>query len=219
LEKEIILLAKSKKYNNLCIAGIDSSTGKWIRIVSQDSGVSNAVKVEDAICEDGCVPELLDIVKIECKGRHSNYYQVENYVYDPGYYWSKIGRATINDIIKIHPLERKDFIFYDTDKKVHKDYLLELNDKVKHSLMLIEPTNIKIHVKQWPNRKDVTMSFNYRGNRYNYLSITDIDHERQYLALEPKDYVLRDGTLLVLSLGECYKKDNCHYKLIATIIE
>lgn len=217
--KEIILLAESKKYNNLCIAGIDRSTGDWIRIVSHDSGVSHAVKVEDAIYEDGSVPELLDIVEIECNGCQFNYYQLENYVYDPGYYWSKIGRATIKDVLKIHPLEHKDFIFHNTDKRVHKDYLLELNDKEKYSLMLIRPTRIKVHVRQWPNRKDVTMSFDYRGNRYSYLSITDIDHEQRYLAWEPNDYSLRDGTLLVISLGECYKRDNCHYKLIATIID
>jgi len=63
------------------------------------------------------------------------------------------------------------------------------------------------------------MSFDYSGTRYKYLSITDIDHEQRYLTLEPDDYRLRDGNLLVLSLGECYKKDNYHYKLIATIID
>lgn len=85
--------------------------------------------------------------------------------------------------------------------------------------MLIKPTNINVHVRQWPNRKDITMSFDYSGTRYKYLSITDIDHEQRYLTLEPDDYRLRDGNLLVLSLGECYKKDNYHYKLIATIID
>jgi len=217
--KEIILLAESKKYKNLCIAGVDTSTGEWVRIVSQDSSVSHAVKIEDAIYEDGSVPKLLDIIEIECMGRKLNYYQVENYVYNPDYYWSKTGQATIKDVLKIHPLENKDYIFYNTDKRVHKDYLLGLSDKVKYSLMLIAPTNIKVHVRQWANRKDVTMSFDYRGLRYNYLSITDIDYEQRYLALEPNDYTLKNGTLLVLSLGDCYKKDNCHYKLVVTIIE
>ncbi|GAB6156012.1 hypothetical protein JCM17380_47640 [Desulfosporosinus burensis] len=73
--KEIILLAESKKYNNLCIAGIDTSTGEWIRIVSQDSGVSHAVKVEDAIYEDGSVPELLDIVEIECNECRNTFFK------------------------------------------------------------------------------------------------------------------------------------------------
>lgn len=71
--KEIILLAESKKYNNLCIAGIDTSTGEWIRIVSQDSGVSHAVKVED-----GSVPELLDIVAMVFVIR----YQIQEHVID-----------------------------------------------------------------------------------------------------------------------------------------
>ena len=65
------------------------------------NNVSHAVKVEDAIYEDGSVPELLDIVEIECNGFQFNYYQIETHVYDPGYYWSKIGRATIKDVLKI----------------------------------------------------------------------------------------------------------------------
>ncbi len=111
------------------------------------------------------------------------------------------------------------FNLNNTEKKLPKEYLLGLHDNEKYSLMIISPRNITIHVRQWPNRKDVTMSFNYNGKRYNYLSITDIIYENRYLAYEPGDYTLRDGTLLVLSLGECYIKDNCHYKLIATIIE
>lgn len=216
--KEIILLAESRKYSNLCIAGVDTSTGEWVRIISEDRDVVHAVKIEDAIYKDGSAPRLLDIVEIECKGHRLNYYQSENHVYDPKYYWAKNGRATIKDVLRIHPLEQQEFIFYNIDKKVHRDYLRGL-DEVKYSLMLIAPENIRIHVKQWPNRKDVTMSFDYGDHRYQYLSITDIDHERRYLDLEPGDYRLRDGTLMVLSLGECYYKDNCHYKLVAAILE
>ena len=217
MKKEIILLAASKKHKNLCVAGIDTSTGQWIRIVSEDSTISYAIKSEDAIYEDESLPELLDIIEIQCRGRQSSYYQAENYINNPEYYWKNIGRAEIKEILKIHPLENEDYIFYNAENKVHKDYILALNDeKDKNSLMLIAPTNITIHVQQW-ERKKVKMSFLYKGIKYRYLAVTDIDFEQRYLAMEPNDYSLTNGTVLVISLGECY--NDYHSKLIATIIE
>lgn len=61
------------------------------------------------------------------------------------------------------------------------------------------------------------MSFNYNGVRYRYLTITDIEYEQRYLAMDVNDYILKNGVLIIVSLGECYK-DN-HSKLVATIIE
>jgi hypothetical protein len=219
LEKEIIILAKSKKFYNLCIAGIDTSNGEWIRIVSDDDSISHAVKIEDAVYEDGSVSNLFDVVKIECKGKEESYYQVENYIYDSNYYWLKVRQASIKEILRIHPIEDKDFIFYNSQKKIPNTLLLEQREAEKYSLMLISPKNMIIHVRQWPNKKDVTMSFIYNGIFYKYLSVTDIEYEQRFLSLEPGDYKLKEGTLLVLSLGDCYYKDNCHYKLIASIIE
>lgn len=219
MEKEIILLAKSKKFNNLCIAGIDTSTGEWIRIVSDDNSISHAVKIEDAVYGDGSVPNLFDVVKIECKGKQQNYYQVENYTYDSKYCWSKVRQASITEVLRIHPIEYKRFVFYNSQKKLSKDLLLEQSEIEKYSLMLISPKNMTIHVRQWSNKKAVTMSFTYNRICYDYLSVTDIHYEQRFLSLEPGDYKLKDGTLLVLSLGDCYIKDNYHYKLIATIIE
>jgi zona occludens toxin (predicted ATPase) len=63
------------------------------------------------------------------------------------------------------------------------------------------------------------VSVPYRGNQYRYISIIDIDYKNRYLQQEEGSYRLSNTTYLVMSLGECYDRDNCHYKLIATIIE
>lgn len=217
MKKEIILLATSNKHSNLCIAGIDTSTGEWIRIISDDSTISYAVKFDDTIYEDGSIPEILDIVQIECTSHQPCYYQSENYINDSGFFWKKIGRASIKDVLKIHPLEDSNYIFYNNDNKVSNDFMLSLSSKVfKHSLMLIAPTNIIIHVQEW-EKKRVKMSFTYNDVKYSYLAVKDFDYEKRYLALDRNNYPLKNGTLLVLSLGECY--NNHHSKLIATIME
>jgi hypothetical protein len=216
MHKVIVLLASSKKYSNLCIAGIDVSTGEWIRIVSEDENIRYAVKETDIIYKDGKIPQIMDIVKIRCKKYMPNYYQTENYVFDNRYPWEKVGRADMDRVLNIYPINNKEYIFYDNDKKIHKDYFTKINDKDKYSLILIKPESTTIHVKQWPERKDVTISFDYKGRSYNYLSITDIDYENRYLKCPQGNYFLGRDVYLVLSLGECYK--NYHYKLVTTII-
>lgn len=218
MKKEIILLAASRKHKNLCIAGIDRITGEWIRIVSEDSTISYAVNVDDVIDKkDGRVPEILDIVAIECSKRSLNYYQSENYVYIPGSSWKILGRARLQDVLNIHPIENSPYLFYNMDNKVHKDDILALNsNKPRHSLVLIKPTNIVVHVQQW-EKKRVKMSFDYNGVRYWYLTITDIEYEQRFLSMDVNNYTLKNGALIVVSLGECYN-DN-HSKLIATVIE
>lgn len=217
VRKEIILLAASRKHKNLCIAGIDRLTGEWIRIVSNDSTISYAVNIDDVIDKKGGkVPGIFDIVSIECSERLLNYYHSDNYVYASGRTWEIIGRARLQDVLRIHPIESLPYLFYNTDNKVHMDYLMALDEnEPKHSLALIRPTNIIVHVQQW-EKKRVKMSFNYNGVRYRYLTITDIDFEQRFLMMDVNDYTLNNA-LLVVSLGECYN-DN-HSKLVATIIE
>ena len=43
MDKEIVLLTKSKKRGNYCIAGVDRKTGEWIRIISEDASIQHAV--------------------------------------------------------------------------------------------------------------------------------------------------------------------------------
>lgn len=34
--KKIVLLAKSKKHQNYCVAGKDVDTGEWVRLISEE---------------------------------------------------------------------------------------------------------------------------------------------------------------------------------------
>ena len=218
MRKEIIMLAASRKHKNLCIAGIDRITGEWIRIVSEDSTISYAVNIDDVIDKkDRRVPEIFDIVSIGCSERSLNYYQSENYVYKQGSSWKILGKARLQDVLNICPIENPHYLFYNTDNKVHKDDILALdNNDPKNSLILIKPTNIVVHVQQW-EKKRVKMSFTYNGVRYRYLTITDIEYEQRFLSMDVNDYTVKNGVLIVVSLGECYN-DN-HSKLVATVIE
>ncbi|MCG9966891.1 hypothetical protein L9W92_02305 [Pelotomaculum terephthalicicum JT] len=68
-------------------------------------------------------------------------------------------------------------------------------------------------MKQWSDngKKKVTMSFNYSGIRYWYVSITDTEFENIYLQYPDGNYNYRENCLLVVSLRDMYT-DKKHYK-------
>ncbi|OPX85320.1 hypothetical protein [Pelotomaculum sp. PtaB.Bin117] len=218
--KDIILLTTSKKINNLCIAGVEKENGSWVRIISEDEEIQHAITTNDAMYEDGSMPQIMDIIRIKCKGYKPNYYQPENYVLDDSYYWKKVGTASIRELLRVHPVENNSFLFYDTDKCIERAYFNNLNDKDRYSLTLISPEDICVHVKQWSKheKKKVTMSFNYSGNRYWYIRLTDTEFENIYLQYQDGNYNYREKCLLVVSLGDVNPKDNKHYKLIAKVL-
>lgn len=215
--KDIILLTTSKKSGNYCIAGIEKGTGNWVRIVSEDEKIQHAVTSKDMEYQGGSMPQVMDIVRIKCKGHNPSYYQPENYVLDDSAYWEKLGEASIKELFKIHPSENKPFIFYDSARCIDGAYVESLKGKDKYSLILISPEDVCIHVKEWPERKQVTMSFNYKGNRYKYVSITDTEFENTYLQYPEGNYNYQEKCLLVISLGDIHKDKN-HYKLIAKVL-
>lgn len=221
MNKEIIILANSEKYNNYCVAGIDTSSGKWIRIISEDDKIENAVTAQDMSYENGGIPQLLDIVRIQCKGHKPNYYQPENYVFNKSYYWEKVGKAKIDDVLKIHPLDDKEYIFYNEEKRIHKNELIRVCNlqKDNNSLILISPINIVVHVDEYPYRTTVRMTFTYNGIRYKGLSVTDLDFKEKYINHGPGNYNIVGNVYLVLSLGVCYPSDGCHYKLVTSVLK
>jgi hypothetical protein len=58
--KEIIVLAKSPKRGEYCIAGIDTFSGEWIRPISSNINNEGSVPVEDITYNDGKQIEVLD---------------------------------------------------------------------------------------------------------------------------------------------------------------
>ena len=218
MEKRVILLAKSKKLSNYCIAGIDIDEGKWIRIVSEDRTIQHAVTEEDMKYEDGTLPRTLDVVQIVCKEQCPNYYQPENCTLDNSYYWKKVGRATLQDVLRLHPSRGDRYLFYNSDKAIHDKDIVNMNACDIYSLVLIKPQLATIHVQQW-DRKKVTASFKYNDIWYKYLTITDLEYAGKFLEYVLGDYPIRKSIYFVVSLGDTYIRDKRHYKLIATVLE
>ena len=216
MDKDIVLLACSKKHNNYCVAGIDIRNGEWVRIVSDDQVISEAVRADDMRFEDGALPQLLNIVRVPVLGRRPNYYQPENYILDDRHYWSRIGVANAVEVAKNYTTNRPEYLFYNTAKSIESNYIQGLREDEKFSLIALIPENLQVQVKHWPEGKKVDVSFIYNGRWYRYLKVTDPEFLHEFLGREEGNYFLRENIMLVVSLGENYY--GAHYKLVSGVI-
>lgn len=218
MEKTIILLTKSRKMNNYCVAGIDVKSGEWIRVISEDEAIKHAIKEYDMQYRDGSLPRILDVVKLVCKKRQPSYYQPENWILDNRYYWEKIRRSTLHEVLQLNLPCNERYIFCNGERAVDDDELRRMGGSSR-SLMLIQPQFVTIHVQQWEEKRKVTASFTYNGIRYKYLTITDLEYESKYRHCAMGDYQVQKNLYFVISLGDLYERDRKHYKLIATVLE
>lgn len=81
-EIELAVLTKSSKFSGYCVAGIDYESGKWIRLVTEDSESHGAVGAEDLTYENGEECQILDVVNVPITGIGQDILQPENVLMD-----------------------------------------------------------------------------------------------------------------------------------------
>lgn len=203
---EIIIMTESSKFAKKCVAGIDTSSGKWVRVVSNDEETHGAISDEYLICSNGRMCEVLDIVSVPIKQSCGNNIQPENVLMDTTRFIEYRGKATFEDVLKLHPAEIRENVLgniytYITEQRV---------ETVGYSLTLIKVNRLIIHQVKTPEGKNKTkVSFMYRGDEYEMMSVTD-----------PKFYSVSDATeyndaFLVVSIGTPY--NNKYYKFVSKI--
>ena len=222
MEKELVLLAQSRKYGNYCVAGIDTTTGEWIRLVSEDPAIANAVRQEAMVCQDGGIAKVMDIVRVSCQSRERSFHQSENHVLTPGMRWIRKGQTTLAEVLRLHQPERHAVLFYNRDRRVDRTDIEAVPAERRYSLALIRPSHVMIAVIQWPEKvaPSITACFLYEGKEYSWVSMTDLEVTRLYGAKQPGRYRLPDNAELyfVMSLGEVFVRDGYHYKLVASVL-
>ncbi|WP_425058482.1 hypothetical protein SCACP_31370 [Sporomusa carbonis] len=218
MEKTMIMLTKSRKMGHYCVAGIDIRTGEWIRVISEDMSIKQAITEEHMRYYDGSSTSVLDVVKVICKARQPNYYQPENWIIDDRYHWKKIRRSTLQEVIRLCKPCKERYIFYNHDRAVASDDLRTQAVNMG-SLKLIKPENviIHIHVLPWNNKRKIAASFSYDGISYRNFTITDPEYEKKYIQLPLGNYRVNGQIYFVISFGDEYELDGKHYKLIATV--
>lgn len=131
--KRIICLANARKKDAFCIAGVDPSTGIWVRPVSAlDDG-----RIEQSqMLANGDLPrpgELLEIPLSET-GPDFGYEQENRSIIDGD--WKSVGTVPSQALFAYRSSEK--YILHNSEPYVTKEYLAGLPDGMRSTLQLVE---------------------------------------------------------------------------------
>lgn len=216
---EIVLLANSRKLSHRCLAGIDISTGEWVRPVSTFADKIITWNMRNI---DGEEPDLLDVLNIPLSSEETDdESQPENRLVEgidkwgrlvsEDYKWTRVGRVTPREVMKY--LEKKRPLFYNKSDYVTSAKILRTPREDRKSLMLIECADLKssqtTNIKGEPRAR---AEFSFDGVRYN-LAVKDYKWEQNVI----NGQSMPKKCLLTVSLGSKFYWQ--HYKLVAGVIE
>ncbi|MFZ4665420.1 MAG: dual OB domain-containing protein, partial [Prochlorotrichaceae cyanobacterium] len=159
----VICLANSYKHYDRCIAGIESTSGQWIRPVSDlDDGRipknDRFIKAEEIT--------LLDRVDIPIHKTQKSGHEIENFRYTRGA-WKITGKAQVADLLRYCELD----LLYPKYQQAIPYAYLQQNAPVR-SLQLIEVKSFVCQKNRWDKWRGVILDEQYHLMDVE-LSITD----------------------------------------------
>ena len=233
MKKEVLILSKSVKHGQNCIAGREIirngsnlQLGPWIRPVSDhDEG---AVSVLEIMIEGGGLPQFLDIIEIEVKGNVNNPTQPENWLIEKKK-WKKTGRIGISSVFNDffeNPTNLWPGAFCQSDRIDTNEYI---KNGYNSSLCIIKPVTFVMEISTVFNnfesreQKRRRGKFLYNGVNYD-LAITDPEIDRKYFRPFPGiddgiKQIAMDTEKCLLCISLAPEFNGYHYNLIATVIE
>ena len=214
--RKLVILAESAKYNNFCVAGIDIDTGEWVRPISEAEELEEAVPLDDLKYPDGSRVELLDVVEIKFSDRSANNpIQPENFFYNSKYFWQKVGRVTLQEVIDERGYDLRDEIFFSDKRSILGTDVAKL--PARESLLLLPVTDLFIAVEEDKDHKKFFADFVYRGKKFFRFSVGDIEVRKKFAGNGAGKYFLKDSATVVFSLTNPYYKNAECYKMLAQI--
>jgi len=225
---EICCLANSRKHGGRCIAGIELSTGRWVRPVSgNEDGHFEYYQI--LIPPTGREPQILDYLRFPEARKMPEKHQPENTLFARGGRWTLVDRPQtteqfrqryhlLKQYLADEPLlfgsegDRVPFTQFDTAPS-------------PYSLLLIRPQSVRWQIRATTKgNRQLRTQFRYNAHDYDF-GVTDPLWETRLQALKPGIYP-RDIAGLTpkhvlwfcLSLGEPFSEDGLCFKLVATVM-
>lgn len=210
---KIIVLTKSKKWHNYCVAGKDVERGGWVRLTSNDRFIHNAIPT-DSFCYKDTGKEIMvgDIISVDVyKPAHYDITQPENCLVKGDNYKNE-GRYK-GDFTELEDCSRT--IFYNNYGRISHEDLIKERDI--NSLLLIKADIVKLKYNK--EKEKIYANIKYKGTWYNNIAVTDTEFNEKY-GLNIKESGENGRYLnnihIVISLGEEY--NGYHYKLVASVL-
>lgn len=206
MKKDIIILTCSAKHGGYCVAGIDTETDDWIRLVASDDLGTNEIPKYFMSYSNDTVCKPLDVVSVEIIGDLSGDIQPENVLVDlecKPVFKRRVVPEELDDYIS-----NDGYIYKSTSPYMDKSMALSC----EYSLALYKVQNIYLDVFEYCGRTKTKLKFTYNGCIYDSWSMTDPDYYRC------DGGKICDEGLIVVSIPED-DYNGRYYKFVSKIIK
>lgn len=214
----IAVLANSWKHGDYCIAGIEASSRKWVRPVTE---LDDGRIPKSHMKTHGRFPQLLDILAMPLHETGPDYgFACENRTIGEGE-WHFRGQVDVNALLKY--VEQPEHVLHNDERCVTVEEMQQKPIEERTTLQLIRVDDFEVHEKKGisPNQYQM-LGVVPSGGRKLALSITD----PVYFDKLCRGHKPSKSCLLTLSLGMPYKPPEwgddmpaACWKLIAGVIE
>ena len=207
MTSEILILTKSTMKGGYCIAGIDTLSKQWIRLVQDKEGnplIGAYTKYQNA---DGHC-EALDVVRVEIAERVPLKNQAENCRITAGS-MQKIRTCTVKEALNLYPPESHAHTFGNDSPSLSENEMHEYD--LHYSLILVSVKNLTVNFSR--HRAD----FDYNGTRCKDFRITDTKYSGKDSFLGGSANI--GDACLVISMPKVPdRRIKSYYKFIAKIL-
>ncbi len=160
--------------------------------------------------------ELLDVVEKKFSDQSANNpIQPENFFYNQKYYWQKVGRMTLPELIDKRGYDLRDKIFYNDERSIFGADVEKIS--ARESLLLLPVENLFIAVEEVEDHKKFFADFEYRGKKYFRFSVGDIAVRKKFETNGAGKYFLKSNASVVFSLTNPFHANYQCYKMLAQI--
>ena len=172
MKMTFIVLSKSAKHGNKCVAGIRQD-GNFVRIVSPYSNIDNAIPnwyIKNKYL--GLDVQILDEIEVEVIKPLPNETQPENYLVDLDVPPSFVKKNTLQNALDLTKENADSYAFINTNRFLNVQEVAN----VGYSLKFIIATNVHIEQVDSYGKPKMKVWFTYNGQNYERFSLTDPDY-------------------------------------------
>lgn len=210
--KRLVILAKSIKFGNFCIAGKDIKTNNWVRPVKKNAfngkELSNFSNHDDPI-------KIFEVVEMTFINKTPEIYQPENEKVDMKVKWNYLGELEIGNLDPLIDRDKNDFLDKIKANSINKSRIQSLNLKNSLQLIKISKTNDAKIIYQLDYSQKYykpRLLFNYKGIAYNLpITASNIPILKQKRTLK----TIKEG-YITIGIGGEFKKS---YYIFVVMLE
>ena len=157
----------------------------------------------------------MDVVEIKFSDRTANNpIQPENFFYNQKYFWQKVGRVTLQEVIDRRGFDYRDKIFYNDNRSIFGADVIKFTER--ESLLLLPVQNLFISIEETDHRKFFA-DFTYQNKKYLRFSVGDIAVRKNFADSGAGKHFFKESAAVVFSLTNPYYKNAECYKMLAQI--